>query len=913
MNSHLRSSGRALPLVLGLVAVAAVVFFFVADPLGTSSDSSEDASRNGGAPDLLTDGGSGEAGATKPKGATATLGGIYGEGDAGAIRLRLLWVGSREPVAGQEVELLSRRGVEITKTPSDAEGRVLFPQVRPGKGYALHLKGEGFSEVLIQGISVHAQATKDLGDILIGEDVVLRGRVVDSMGRPVPGTAVSIHTIERGLATKGMLMFLAEQATSVPDALKAVSSDTEGYFAFSAVDDGTYSLVARRGGYASKHQNDVIVASKRGAGVLTIVLGSAGRATGKVTDSDGKGIAGAQVIALRDVGRRMTSNMLQREITVTEDDGSFVIDTLTAGQRYRFGVLAKGYAPVYEVSGAQLPDQGDLEKNFTLVKGGDLKGVVTDEATGKPVEGARVAIYVGSMGWGGRRDPNAKATADTRISDEKGEFMFEAMTPGPVSSAIVKAPGYVNATFSMWPPPGNQWPEIKEGECQDVKVTLKRGGSIKGIITTSENNKPVQGAEVTIMQTGWGAMASMFYGSPTSISSEEGGFELVGVPPGKYRLMAVAEGFSPAGGTEGVEIEVPEAGGTVERNLAMISAGAVAGIVVDPNGDPIPGVRIRIKAGPRNNAGQNGGGRRSGRRGMDMARRILMQGRMPGDLSDENGKFRLEGIGTGQNWIVYGESEEYVSGESKPFKLEAGQVEDLKLQMLPGGALRGRVVDENGRWLPGVRVQVGRLTEELSGSGRVSSWRADRALDPRVFTTDEEGRFLATNLKPGRQLVKASRDKYITFYKRSVTIKPGETYENYTIALSAGETLTGTVLGSDGKPLQGAMVAVTSQANPGEDDSGSLNNEDTSEDVEPAMYGRTDKDGKYKIEHIKPGTYNVVIWFARGHKAWSRDNDEAAIKREVTMPATDIDFKLNEADPNANPWGGGGGNRNRGR
>ena len=32
----------------------------------------------------------------------------------------------------------------------------------------------------------------------------------------------------------------------------------------------------------------------------------------------------------------------------------------------------------------------------------------------------------------------------------------------------------------MWPPPGNQWADVKEGETTEVEVALKRGGSITG-------------------------------------------------------------------------------------------------------------------------------------------------------------------------------------------------------------------------------------------------------------------------------------------------------------------------------------------------------------------------------------------------------------------------------------------------
>jgi protocatechuate 3,4-dioxygenase beta subunit len=902
MTSTSTQSGRALPLVLVLVAVAVIGLLVVADPLGLFGASDVGDGEAGGPPDLLaaeTDAADEPASESLGGGGLA---GRYGEGDMGAIKARLIRVGTRQPLAGQSVELLDRRGQIVTPLPSDANGVIWFTQVLPAKGYQLHMKGEGFSEFTLQGISVFPQATTDVGDIVLGKDIVLRGRVVDGSGRPVPGTSVSVHTIERELATKGMLVFLAEQAGSVPMALSAVESDNEGYFAFSALDDGTYSLVARHGGYASKHEADVLVARERGAGVLTITLGQAGRMSGKVIGHDGKPVVGAQVIAIRDV-RRMTSNPLQREVALTDAKGEYTIDTLTADQRYRFGVVAKGYAPMYEVSGVQITAQGQ-EKDFLLVKGGNLTGVVTDEATGKPIDGARIAVYVGQMGWGGNRDPNAKAAADLRRTDDKGRFLFEALSPGPVSSAVVQAPGYVTASFSMWPPPGNQWPDVKAEETTEVEVALKRGGSIKGRVLASEGSEPIQGAEVMLMQTGWAAMASMWLGTPNAITGADGSYELTGVTPGKYRLMALAEGFTPAGGEQGVEVEVAPSGGTVERDLQLISAGIVAGIVVDNMGEPVAGVKIRLRAGP----GQaNEGGRRGGGRGMNMARQALMGGRSPVDLSDEDGKFRLTGVGSDTMWVAYGESDEYVSGETKPFKLAAGETKDVELQMLPGGAIRGTVVDENGRRMAGVRVQVGRLPDELAGKVRISSWEARRALGSKAYTTDEEGRFFAPNLKPGRTLVRASKDSYITFYKRNATVRPGETIENYTIALSRGEVLEGTVRGADGAPLRRATISVTTDPNPGSDEE-----EDTgeaSEDVEPAMWARTDDSGKFKIENIKPGSYNVVVWFAPGHKGWMRENSPAAMHRDVSIPGSSQEFRLEKSDPQAAPAMPGRGGR----
>ena len=100
---------------------------------------------------------------------------------------------------------------------------------------------------------------------------------------------------------------------------------------------------------------------------------------------------------------------------------------------------------------------------------------------------------------------------------------------------------------------------------------------------------------------------------------------------------------------------------------------------------------------------------------------------------------------------------------------------------------------------------------------------------------------------------------------------------------------------SAGLPLRRATISVTTDPTPGSDE-GDEEGEAT-EDVEPAMWARTDEAGKFKIENIKPGTYNVVVWFAPGHKGWMRENSEAAMHRDVRIPAAMQEFKLEKAEP----------------
>ena len=77
----------------------------------------------------------------------------------------------------------------------------------------------------------------------------------------------------------------------------------------------------------------------------------------------------------------------------------------------------------------------------------------------------------------------------------------------------------------------------------------------------------------------------MWGGAPTAFTSETGEFSIDGIAPGKYRLMAMAEGFSPAGGEEGVEIEIPDdVTGTVQAEPPRAVAVSMTMIGADDTG-----------------------------------------------------------------------------------------------------------------------------------------------------------------------------------------------------------------------------------------------------------------------------------------------------------------------------------------
>lgn len=475
----------------------------------------------------------------------AGLATLYGEGDLGALQMRLLWVSGGQPVVDQPVTLHGRAGVKIAEATSGADGEVMFAEVLPAARFSLRIEGDGFATVQIRNVHIDSKRTTDLGDIMLGERIVLRGRVISTSGKPLPGSSVSVHEVKRNMMSQGFMFSMAAEATSVPIPLDDVTSDDDGYFTFATLADGTYRLVARQGGYAAKHETDVMVNESRSANVLTIVLGEGTRVYGTVKNDEGKAIAGAQVVAFRDYGRRFNMrNAFEREVGLTDENGKYEIDTLQLGAQYRFGVIAEGYPTMYEARGTQVGDAG-LKRDFVLQEGGAITGMVVSSVDATPVAGAQVAAMLGQMGRG-------QGSAQLAETDEDGRFTFPSLLPGPVMSLSVKAKGFITHSKSMWT--GNQLPKIEPGDEQNVVVELEPGGTIEGQVK-DDSGTPLIGAMVSVMS---GNMGMMFTGAPTASTIEDGSFTLTGLPKGSYTLTAQADGFASTEGEKAVE--VPEGG-----------------------------------------------------------------------------------------------------------------------------------------------------------------------------------------------------------------------------------------------------------------------------------------------------------------------------------------------------------------
>ena len=485
----------------------------------------------------------------------------------------------------------------------------------------------------------------------------------------------------------------------------------------------------------------------------------------------------------------------------------------------------------------------------------------------------------------------------------------------------MKAHGYADlsiSSFNFGPPQPDApqaWGDVKAGETTTVDVRLESGGSVVGKVTTPGANGavPVAGATVAVLGGGMGGMGAIFSGYPTAVTGEDGSYRVDGVKPGTFGLGVTAAGFvsvlpemprmsmTPgAADPPASQPTMPDSGGIVTQDVTLSAAGSVEGVVTNSKGAPVSGARVRTKAAPTSGGGPRGFGG-------GMMRMLLGGGSGGVVLTDPDGRFKIDGVSGEDKFVVEAETEEYVPGESEPFEVKAGETKKANVVLQGGATMRGRVIDDHGRIVVGATLRVGPLDDETDKTPNLSAWRVDRMLDSASFSSDTEGFYEVTKIRPGKTLLKVECAGYSTFYRRDLVLQPDQVLENYSITVIKGETISGVVRGDDGKTIPGAFVAVTKQPNPtrmgGQPDPNATPTSDGT--VEPQMSDRTDEQGRFTVESVPPGTsYSVVVWFAQGYRSFSM-GDDTAIKRGVTPGTHDVELILKKLDPNdASGFGG---------
>lgn len=271
------------------------------------------------------------------------------------------------------------------------------------------------------------------------------------------------------------------------------------------------------------------------------------------------------------------------------------------------------------------------------------------------------------------------------------------------------------------------------------------------------------------------------------------------------------------------------------------------------------------------------------------------------------GRFTLTASKSGFVSVQYGQTRPFEQG--KPIELADKQaLDNADISMPRGGVIAGRIVDEFGDALPDVSVTAMRL-----------SWtNGRRRLTPapgRIGQTNDLGQYRIYGLPPGDYYVSASmRSSGLELVEMELMVATGgatasgptasapksgyaSTYypgtpnaaEAQRITLAAGQEtagadfslvpvrlarVSGLVLGSDGKPVEGAAISVV----PASREFGGILGTSTA---------RTAKDGSFTLHSVPPGDY--LLQARAIQMVTSTQGDSVMVFRATTIGGGDAE------------------------
>lgn len=275
----------------------------------------------------------------------------------------------------------------------------------------------------------------------------------------------------------------------------------------------------------------------------------------------------------------------------------------------------------------------------------------------------------------------------------------------------------------------------------------KDPASLSGRVTS--NGKPAREVPVVLMPADWYAQREPV---AKGVTDEEGRYKLSNVPPGRYHLTAVSPGyvFAEGGANEwqqGKVVNVSAGDELKNLDFTLVRGGVVTGRVTDSDGKAVveevvtllladPRERKEKRVRPFTSATDDRGVYRAW--GVTPGRYVVYSGRARDDLF-QRGTYDA---GAFYPQTFYPSVAE--ESQARVVEVTAGGEEDevdITLSKLTKThTAKGRVVDEEGRAVPGVDIAVGLMT---AGGQRFSGNMFSAA------KTDERGEFTVRGLMPG--------------------------------------------------------------------------------------------------------------------------------------------------------------------
>jgi len=468
---------------------------------------------------------------------------------------------------------------------------------------------------------------------------------------------------------------------------------------------------------------------------------------------------------------------------------------------------AEGYAP----GSARGPVPG-YTFSILMTPESVLAGIVVRASDGAPVPGVRVesgSDWSTSFGFGfgtGR---------GVAFTDDDGRFRIDRLAPGRYKPSAQSDEGYGRVAQSV---------HLGLGQSvEDLRVELHPAATIRGrIVIAGSTPRACEDGSVSLSD-------KPAQRSAWDQASDDGSVEMLAVLPGTYDVevhcdgMLSAESYPPiVVGSEPVAEQVWE----VREGLA------ITGIVVGPDGVPVPEVSVSAQpksAAPRGQV-SNAWGHRTG----------------------ADGRFRLAGLVAGV-YAVHANvdgADLVAPPDPTDVELTAGRTPEVRIELATAGSVEGRVVDSDGK--PIARANVHLRGDEHGWGGQGTS-RDDGTFTIRDVRPES---YRATASRGWGESMRAPGRSDDDVQGERVVVNAGEIARVELVVEAQSGTIRGKVVDEAGGPVDDAFVHTTRESDSARKAAGS--NRQRARwggwDRDPVL---TDQDGSFELVDVEQGKHTL--------------------------------------------------------
>ena len=653
------------------------------------------------------------------------------------------------------------------------------------------------------------------------KQITCTGKVVDAEGRLVAGAKVSFYQMEYN------------QATNIPESklVSEVKTGADGAFSFKvSTDSDVYRygyIVAEKAALALGFANWRMRQDQE----LEIKLGQAKELAGIIVDQNDRPIAGAEVgVWMLVIGEGQEQQNLGRPVvtelltSTTDQSGRFAFTKIPAEATADFIIKKNGRATINTDRSTGYVNQkmsfapGQADIKLVLPVEARIKGIVVAKDTGKPIGVVELIVM---------QETNRPVPGQSLISTiEDGSFTINALAAG---SYLVQLVNTQEGPAEWIAEPVNV--TLEAGQVvTDVRIELSKGGMLEVHIADAETKQPVEKAQMNIYHQ---KTNQWIYGK-----SDNNGIARVRLMPGAYQFSGIYK--------RGYKSEDPrknfilEDGGIVRLEYQLKSQGKISGVVRDENGKPVQDVKLMI---------------------CPMGGRDEIR-------SDVEGKYELSwdpGMwGPGERETVFCLVARHEKRNLAASVEISQDTKTVDITLRSGVTFTGRVVDTDGKGIPGAQVRV---------MLRVSNWGSPLGRDE--VKADESGNYEFSAIPAGHNYsISASARGYgqkdIDAHTDNAV---GNRLDIETLTLQpANLSVSGQIVDVQGKAVSGARVEGSGEGQPNPNTLADEQGDFTLEGLcKGTVYIRVEvmKDGKRLLArvHTDSGASGISIVVREGNPA----------------------------------------------